>query len=82
MTSNDEKIEGPPDKKKPFFSASSEDVTGSSGGFGDMLGRRIGPYTAQLWFDNVQHNLAPVPGAFLLGMLGLSVAGIKLCKYS
>lgn len=41
-----------------------------------------GPYTAQLWLDNVQHNLAPVPGAFLLGMLGLSVAGVKLRKHS
>jgi len=40
MTSNDEKIDGPPNKKKPFFSASSEDVTGSYGGFGDMLGSR------------------------------------------
>jgi len=44
MTSNDEKIDGPPEEKKPFFSASSEDVTGSYGGFEEMLGSRIGPY--------------------------------------
>ena len=44
MTSNDEKIEGPPDKKTPFFSASCEDLTDASGGFEDMLGGRIGPY--------------------------------------
>ena len=44
MASYDEKIDGQPDEKKPFFSTSSEDVTGSYGGFGEMLGSRIGSY--------------------------------------
>lgn len=32
--------------------------------------------------DNVEFTIVPVPGAFLLGMLGLSVAGVKLRKHS
>ena len=41
----------------------------ASGVGGDSLG-----------FDNLDFNPVPVPGAFLLGMLGLSVAGLKLRK--
>jgi len=33
-------------------------------------------------FDNLAAGVVPVPGAVLLGMLGLSVAGIKLRKYA
>jgi hypothetical protein len=32
------------------------------------------------YVDNFQVNVVPVPGAVLLGMLGLSLAGVKLCK--
>lgn len=32
--------------------------------------------------DNVQIGVVPVPGAVLLGMFGLSVAGVKLRKYA
>jgi len=44
MTSNEENIDDQSDKKKPFFSASSEDVTDSYGCSGEMLGGQIGPY--------------------------------------
>ncbi len=43
------------------------------------------PYvTAQLWADNIQLNppAIPVPGALILGILGLSVAGIRLRKHA
>jgi hypothetical protein len=33
-------------------------------------------------FDNLAAGVVPVPGAVLLGMLGLSIAGIKLRKYA
>ena len=32
--------------------------------------------------DNVEVTVVPVPGAVLLGILGLSVAGIKLRKFA
>lgn len=35
-----------------------------------------------IFVDNFTYNVVPVPGAFLLGMLGLSVAGIKLRKHA
>ena len=35
---------------------------------------------SQGYIDNFQVNVVPVPGAVLLGMLGLSVAGVKLRK--
>lgn len=44
------------------------------------------PYTylnGQWYFqDDGTGNFTPVPGAFLLGMIGLSVAGIKLRKHA
>ena len=33
-------------------------------------------------FDNVSLNVVPVPGAVILGMIGLSVAGVKLRKHA
>jgi len=33
-------------------------------------------------FSGVDGVVVPVPGAVLLGMLGLSIAGMKLRKYS
>jgi hypothetical protein len=33
-------------------------------------------------FDNLAAGVVPVPGAVLLGMLGLSIAGLKLRKYA
>ena len=45
-----------------------EDFAGSGGVAGDA------------YFDNINPN--PVPGAVLLGLLGLSVAGIKLRKFA
>jgi len=44
MASDEEKIDGQSGKKKPFFSESSEDVTGLYGCSGEMLGSQIGPY--------------------------------------
>lgn len=44
MADDQDKIDDQSDKKKPFFSASSEDVTNSYGCSGEMLGGRIGPY--------------------------------------
>jgi hypothetical protein len=41
MTSNEEKIDGPPDEKKPFFSASSEDVTVSCDSSREMAKRLL-----------------------------------------
>ena len=32
--------------------------------------------------DNLEYTVVPVPGAVLLGMLGLSVAGLKLRRYA
>ena len=32
--------------------------------------------------DNIEFNVVPIPGAVLLGILGLSVAGIKLRKHA
>ena len=32
--------------------------------------------------DNIEFNVVPVPGAVLLGLLGLSAAGIKLRKFA
>ena len=44
MADDQDKIDGPSGEKKPFFSASSEDVTESYGCSGEMLGGQIGPY--------------------------------------
>jgi hypothetical protein len=38
-------------------------------------------YNSVFW-DNVSFTPVPVPGAVLLGMLGLSVAGLKLRKFA
>lgn len=40
----------------------------------------IGGETINTGIDNVQIGVVPVPGAVLLGILGLSVAGVKLRK--
>jgi len=44
MASNEEKIDGPSGEKKPFFSASSDDLTISYDSSKEMLGGQIGPY--------------------------------------
>jgi WD40 repeat protein/serine/threonine protein kinase len=44
MANNEEKIDGQSGKKKPFFSASSDDLTASCGSSREMLGGQIGPY--------------------------------------
>jgi len=44
MASDEEIINGQSDKKKPFFSASSDDVTGSYSSSGEGPGASVGPY--------------------------------------
>jgi hypothetical protein len=40
------------------------------------------PPNVNRYGPNFQFNVVPVPGAVLLGMLGMGVAGIKLRKYA
>lgn len=44
MSSDEEIINGQSDEKKPFFSASSDDVTGSYSSSGEGPGASVGPY--------------------------------------
>ena len=45
-------------------------------------GIRINTTPGGISLDNINAEVVPVPGAVLLGILGLSVAGIKLRKHS
>ena len=53
----------------------------------DDIAGRFGPLTGTWWFQsdgtaNFDDNVVPVPGAVLLGIIGLSVAGVKLRRHA
>jgi hypothetical protein len=48
----------------------------------DNLVVAIGGHPQYLCIDDVSYRAVPVPGAVLLGMLGLSVVGVKLRKHA
>jgi hypothetical protein len=67
----------------------SGSFTASNAGASTMLGTIDGGYAPTALFVGLSHGnyqdyvvKVPVPGAILLGMLGLSVAGIKLRKHA
>lgn len=64
------------------FTTYTETFTVATAGNYDLSFAGAGGDNIGMLLDNVSVNVVPLPGAILLGMLGLSVAGVRLRKHA